>query len=333
MAPCRTSSPTRPWSGSASPSKSRCWSAAGPSCGRNRPPASAGRGTSPPSCGCWDPAWKSGGSASSAAGPKGLRHVLPPIPLRDPFSLFVVSGLSARAEDSWFVPSVTPLDKEAEEFYQFRSGDTISVQFAGGSVQAVSVTAHPRAQHLGLVFAVLWIRARNLRGGADHLSARKAHRLGVQLFAEGAVPCGARKRCIGARRWAMSRPHRRRVPDCRAGVLNYALNALMRTRMEIGVPVAVVDLFHVEPPLLASKASELCTLRHHRGRMGRHHGLRKSHDAGGSRLGLRDRASLDKCRGSTGFRRRRPRSWSRHGARRETRSWSGTARSPTPVPW
>ena len=30
-------------------------------------------------CGCWDPAWKSAGSASSPAGPKGLPHALPPI--------------------------------------------------------------------------------------------------------------------------------------------------------------------------------------------------------------------------------------------------------------
>ena len=98
-----------------------------------------------------------GGQRFRPGRPEGVAARFAADPLRDPFGLFVLSGMGARAEESWFVPSVTPLDDDAERFYQFRSGDTISVHFPGGSVQAVSVTVHPRAQHLGLVFAVLWV--------------------------------------------------------------------------------------------------------------------------------------------------------------------------------
>ncbi len=99
----------------------------------------------------------------------GGRRIRPPLsegtaarfasdPLRDPFSLFLVSAFGSDYRESWFVPSVTPLDDDADRFYQFRSGDTLTVRLPdGGSVRAVSVTARPRFPHPGLVFAVIWI--------------------------------------------------------------------------------------------------------------------------------------------------------------------------------
>ena len=98
-----------------------------------------------------------GGQRFKPTLPAGVGARFAADPLRDPFSLFVVSEMGADADKSWFVPSVTPLDEDAERFYQFHSGDTISVGFSGGSVQAVSVTARPRFRNLGLVFAVMWI--------------------------------------------------------------------------------------------------------------------------------------------------------------------------------
>lgn len=182
-----------------------------------------------------------GGQRFRPSRPEGVAARFAADPLRDPFGLFVLSGMGAHAEESWFVPSVTPLDDDAERFYQFRSGDTISVHFPGGSVQAVSVTVHPRAQQLGLVFAVLWIEPetfgvvrtiyRPARPIDSEVSFRKGNDslLDIDLIYQG--------KALGDIE-APSPPR----PGLSGRILNYALNAaLSSARMEIGVPVAVVD--------------------------------------------------------------------------------------------
>ena len=181
-----------------------------------------------------------GGQRFRPGRPEGVAARFAADPLRDPFSLFVVSGLGAKAEESWFVPSVTPLDEDAERFYQFRSGDTISVHFAGGSVQAVSVTAHPRAQHLGLVFAVMWIEpetfgvVRTIYRPAKPIDSELSLRKGSGSLLD--IDNVYQGKALGDIE-APSPPR----PGLSGRILNYGLNTLMRLRMEIGVPVAVVD--------------------------------------------------------------------------------------------
>ena len=181
-----------------------------------------------------------GGQRFKPGRPEGVAARFAADPLRDPFSLFVVSGLGAKVEESWFVPSVTPLDEDAERFYQFRSGDTISVDFAGGSVQAVSVTAHPRAQHLGLVFAVMWVEletfgvVRTIYRPAKPIDSELSLRMGSRSLLD--IDNVYRGKALGDIE-APSPPR----PGLSGRILNYGLNTLMGLRMEVGVPVAVVD--------------------------------------------------------------------------------------------
>ena len=182
-----------------------------------------------------------GGQRFKPRQPEGVAARFAVDPLRDPFSLFVVSGLGANAETSWFVPSVTPLDEDAERFYQYGSGDTISIHFSGGgSVHAVSVTAHPRAQHLGLVFAVMWIEpetfgvVRTIYRPAKPIDSELSfRRRSGSLWDVDAVYQGTALGDVEA-----PSPTR---PGLLGRVLNYGLNAALGTRMEIGVPVAIVD--------------------------------------------------------------------------------------------
>lgn len=87
---------------------------------------------------------------------QGLRAChLPVDPLADPFSLglapFMGGGAAAGAAHS-------PLGPDAERYYQFRSGDTISLQLgAGRTIRAVAVTAIPRYRSIRLVAAIMWI--------------------------------------------------------------------------------------------------------------------------------------------------------------------------------
>lgn len=182
-----------------------------------------------------------GGQRFRPGRPEGVAARFAADPLRDPFGLFVLSGMGARAEESWFVPSVTPLDDDAARFYQFRSGDTISVHFPGGSVQAVSVTVHPRAQHLGLVFAVLWIDpetfglVRTIYRPAKSIDSELSFRKGNDSLLD--IDGIYQGRALGDIE-APSPPR----PGLSGRILNYALNAaLSSARVEIGVPVAVVD--------------------------------------------------------------------------------------------
>ena len=76
-------------------------------------------------------------------------------PLSDPFifgfAVFAQAQNADAAVDS-------PLEPGSERHYQFRSGDTISVQLGDGSaLEAVAVTAIPRYASIRLVSSIMWI--------------------------------------------------------------------------------------------------------------------------------------------------------------------------------
>lgn len=180
-----------------------------------------------------------GGRRFEPANPEGVAARFAADPLRDPFSLFVVSGLGADADKSWFVPTVTPLDEDAERFYQFHSGDTISVGFSGRSVQAVSVTARPRLRSLGLVVAVMWIEPRTF--GVVRTIYRPAKPMDSELSfgRTGDSPWDIGLVYQGEAMGDAAAPSPPR-PGLMGRIVNYGLTALLRP-MESGVPVVVVD--------------------------------------------------------------------------------------------
>ena len=227
----------------------------------SRPPAFAGRGTSPRFCGCWDPAWKSVGQRFRPGRPEGLAARFAADPARDPFSLFIVSGLGPRAAESWFRAYGDPARRGRGAVLPVPLGrhdlGALRGTFrTGGERDRAPPRPTPRA---GLRSAV--DRPRDLRGGANRLSPRKAHRFRAQLSPQERLPAGHRRGIsrhgAGRCRDAFPAPSGIVRPD-----IDYGLNAAMGTQLEIGVPVAVVDYSFVEPPLLASEARDFCTLHH-----------------------------------------------------------------------
>ncbi|MDE0074088.1 MAG: hypothetical protein OXR82_16145 [Gammaproteobacteria bacterium] len=181
-----------------------------------------------------------GGQRFKPRRPEGTGARFASDPLHDPFSLFLPSMFGSDYRESWFVPSVTPLDDDDDRFYQFRSGDTISVLLADGeSVQAVSVTASPRFLDLGLVFAVLWIDpdtfgvVRTIYRPAKAIESEVSFRFGgdwdagIGLVVEG--------KPLADREAPSPLP-----PSLLERVLNYGYAALV-PRLELGMPAAVVD--------------------------------------------------------------------------------------------
>ncbi len=179
-----------------------------------------------------------GGQRLKSRQPEGIAARFAADPLLDPFGLFIVSGFGSESRKSWFVPSVTPLDDDAERFYQFRSGDTISVSLADGrSVQAVGVTASPRFRDLGLVFAVMWIEpetfgvVRAIYRPAKPMESEMSFRLGRDWDGGvGLVVAG------GAVEGVRARPSPE--PSLIDRIVNYGYEALT-PRMEVGVSVVV----------------------------------------------------------------------------------------------
>ncbi len=77
-------------------------------------------------------------------------------PLGDPFMF----GFAVFSDDRGEVEAAvhSPLEPDSDRYYQFRSGDTISVQLNDGStLRAVAVTVIPRYASIRLVSAVMWI--------------------------------------------------------------------------------------------------------------------------------------------------------------------------------
>ena len=78
-------------------------------------------------------------------------------PLGDPFNFgfAVFSGVNNAAD-----AVRSPLEPGSESYYQYRSGDTLTIGFGDGqTVHAVGVTAIPRHRSIRLVSAILWIDA------------------------------------------------------------------------------------------------------------------------------------------------------------------------------
>ncbi len=77
-------------------------------------------------------------------------------PRADPF-LFALGALGAGQDDvSRMI--LSPLAPDSERHYQFRSGDTTSVELADGrTISAVAVTVIPRVRSIRLLSAMMWI--------------------------------------------------------------------------------------------------------------------------------------------------------------------------------
>lgn len=77
-------------------------------------------------------------------------------PRMDPF-LFGLAALGA-SEGEAARATVSPLAPESERHYQFRSGDTLSVQLGDGStIRAIAVTAIPRVRSIRLLSATMLV--------------------------------------------------------------------------------------------------------------------------------------------------------------------------------
>ena len=182
-----------------------------------------------------------GGRRVKPPSPEGIAARFAADPLRDPFSLFIVSEFGSEFRQSWLVPSVTPLDEDAERFYQFRSGDTITVTLAGGaSVRAVAVTASPRFANLGLVFAAMWIEPETFgvvrtiyRPAKSIMDSEMSFRVGGDW--DGGI--GVVVQSDGMGNLEARSPSR---PSLLDRILNYGYDAFA-PRMELGVSVVVVD--------------------------------------------------------------------------------------------
>lgn len=98
-------------------------------------------------------------------------------PRTDPF-LFGLAALGA-STDAAGRAILSPLAPGSERHYQFRSGDTISVELGGGrTITAVAVTAIPRVRSIRLVSAIMWIEPESMG------LARIAYRLSKRLDRE-----------------------------------------------------------------------------------------------------------------------------------------------------
>ena len=97
-------------------------------------------------------------------------------PLGDPFD-FGVAALMGTRPPPGTVHS--PIESSSERFYQFRSGDTLTLRLGDGkTVRAVAVTAIPRHRSIRLVSAILWIDP------DSHGLARVAYRLAKKVDRE-----------------------------------------------------------------------------------------------------------------------------------------------------
>ena len=76
----------------------------------------------------------------------------------DPFGDPFIFGYAVVAPANWADATLSPLGRGSERHYQFRSGDTVSVQLLdGGTMQTVAVTVTPRYASIRLVSAIMWV--------------------------------------------------------------------------------------------------------------------------------------------------------------------------------
>ena len=98
-------------------------------------------------------------------------------PLGDPF-LYGLMTLGADRDEA--VTGVrSPLAPDSERHYQFRSGDTISLQLPEGrTIEAVAVTVIPRVRSIRLLSAIMWVEPESMA------LVRVAHRLAKKVDRE-----------------------------------------------------------------------------------------------------------------------------------------------------
>ncbi len=97
-------------------------------------------------------------------------------PLEDPFRF----GLLFAGANEADVNVHSPLQADSERYYQFRSGDTITVGLGGDEVvRAVAVTAIPRYRHIRLLSAMLWIDPDTF--GVARVAYRLAKKIDTEL--------------------------------------------------------------------------------------------------------------------------------------------------------
>lgn len=99
-------------------------------------------------------------------------------PRTDPFH-FGVAALGANTDEAGRA-ILSPLAPGSERHYQYRSGDTISVEFGGGrTITAVAVTAIPRVRSIRLVSAIMWIEPESM--GLARIAYRISKRLDREI--------------------------------------------------------------------------------------------------------------------------------------------------------
>ena len=81
----------------------------------------------------------------------------------DPFGDPFFFGYAVVAPANRVDATLSPLERDSERHYQFRSGDTVSVQLLdGGTMQTVAVSVTPRYASIRLVSAIMWIDPKSL---------------------------------------------------------------------------------------------------------------------------------------------------------------------------
>ncbi len=110
-------------------------------------------------------------------------------PVGDPFT-FGIAMFAGPGDAAIMMRS--PLDPESERYYQYRSGDTLTLGLEGGEVvRAVAVTAIPRYRSIRLVSAIIWIEPES------HAIARVAYRLAKKMDREMSWRVSLGRRSVG----------------------------------------------------------------------------------------------------------------------------------------
>lgn len=177
-------------------------------------------------------------------------------PYKSPFryALAMLPDVSGAAPETGEPELVSPLDPGAEQFYRYRSGDTVTVAMPGGAtVRAVAVTAVPRTRAVRFVVSQMWIEAESF--GLVRLAFRPAKPADSELVfclkCEGGggprvlvdLSGGARKVPADAAPGpgqAGETPASEPEPGVFGKVANTAFRSIM-PRMELGVAAVVAD--------------------------------------------------------------------------------------------
>ncbi|MDE2796018.1 MAG: hypothetical protein OXL34_14450 [Gemmatimonadota bacterium] len=157
-------------------------------------------------------------------------------PVGDPFNFGIAMFAGPR---NAAVTMRSPLEPESERHYQFRSGDTLTLQLEDGEVvRAVAVTAIPRYRSIRLVSAIIWIDPES------HAIARVAYRLAKKVDREMSwrVRLGSRSLGFGVnvQDSALESSSEEGLPRFLDRLLGGVINETM-PRMEMDITAVVAD--------------------------------------------------------------------------------------------